>query len=138
MGPLSTPARNGTIGAMSGHRIRLTDDELFEITSALRARAAMRGAKRRTTLLRLADRLDDCSAGNPRLRLHGECVHGTALQVDCPQCVERILKYVPPEDPEEPPMSRRDRVAAVASLVAAIGGEVTVGRFEALRNTEVP
>jgi hypothetical protein len=59
----------GTIGLMGDHRIRLGDDDLQLIVSALRARAAMTSGAREHRLRRLAARLDEGGAGNPRWRL---------------------------------------------------------------------
>jgi antitoxin component of MazEF toxin-antitoxin module len=53
---------------MPDHRIRLDDEALELIVSALYARTAAVSPKRRTKLLRLAERLADCAPGNPRLR----------------------------------------------------------------------
>jgi hypothetical protein len=50
------------------HRVRLDDESLDLIVSALYARAAAVGAKRRLKLTRLAERLAEMAPGNPRLR----------------------------------------------------------------------
>ena len=54
---------------MSDHRIRLSDDDVSLIVSALRARAAMTTSLRRHRLERLAMRLAEGSRGNPKLIL---------------------------------------------------------------------
>jgi len=53
---------------MADHRIRLTDDDILLITSALRARAAMakEGTARRHRIERLATRLSEGVRGNPQ------------------------------------------------------------------------
>lgn len=61
----------GTIGVMSDHRIRLTDEDLALIVAALRARAAMTTGLRRHRIERLRGRLAECVRGNPKF-LHGE------------------------------------------------------------------
>lgn len=53
---------------MPDHRIRLDDEALELIVSALYARAAAVGKKRRLKITRLAERLAECAPGNPRLR----------------------------------------------------------------------
>lgn len=53
---------------MSDHRIRLTDEDLALIVSALRARAAMAGAIRRHRIDRLAVRIEQGLRGNPKWR----------------------------------------------------------------------
>lgn len=54
---------------MGDHRIRLSDDDLGLIVAALKARAAMAGPMRAHRITRLADRLGECSRGNPKLSL---------------------------------------------------------------------
>jgi hypothetical protein len=51
---------------MSDHRIRLTDEDILLIVSALRARAAMAGPMRRHRIERLAERLAEGQRGNPK------------------------------------------------------------------------
>jgi hypothetical protein len=51
---------------MSDHRVRLTDDDLALIVSALRARAAMTRGPRRHRVERLAARLAEGVRGNPK------------------------------------------------------------------------
>jgi len=104
--------RYGTIGPVSDHRIRLTDEDIAEITSALRARAAMRGAKRRTTMLRLADRLDEGMRGNPNFRLGGVCPHGELGAAGCLRCAERKSGYAAPANPAGQPTSPQAEQAA--------------------------
>lgn len=53
---------------MPDHRVRLSDEALDIIVSALYARAAAVSEKRRQKIVRLAERLAECSPGNPRLR----------------------------------------------------------------------
>lgn len=62
----SGAATYGTIGDMSDHRIRLTDDDIALIVAALTARAAMAGPMRRHRIERLADRLREGHRGNPK------------------------------------------------------------------------
>jgi len=59
----------GTIVGMSDHRLRLSDEDIALIVSALRARAAMTKGMRRHRVERLAERLADCERGNPKWRL---------------------------------------------------------------------
>lgn len=59
----------GTIALMSDRRIRLTDEDIALIVSALRARAAMTRGLRRHRIERLATRLDEGGRGNPKWRL---------------------------------------------------------------------
>lgn len=59
----------GTIALVSDHRIRLSDDDLGLIVSALRSRAAMTRGMRRHRVERLASRLSDLAPGNPRWRI---------------------------------------------------------------------
>lgn len=54
---------------MSDHRIRLTDDDVALIVSALRARAAMTSGARRHRIARLAARLAESAPGNPKFSL---------------------------------------------------------------------
>lgn len=54
---------------MGDRRIRLTDEDLALIVSALRARAAMTRGLRRHRVERLAARLDEGGRGNPKFRL---------------------------------------------------------------------
>lgn len=54
---------------MSEHRLRLTNDDLDLIVSALRARMAMTSGARRHRAERLAERLADIGRGNPKWRL---------------------------------------------------------------------
>jgi len=54
---------------MNDRRIRLTDDDIALIVSALRARAAMTRGLRAHRVARLADRLAEGGRGNPRWRL---------------------------------------------------------------------
>jgi hypothetical protein len=54
---------------MAEKRIRLTDDDIDLIVSALRARAAMTRSLRRHRIERLAERLADGRKGNPKWRL---------------------------------------------------------------------
>jgi hypothetical protein len=67
--PLSSPAAYGTIGLMSSHRVRLTDEDIDLIVAALKARAAMCRGLRRHRVERLAERLAEGGTGNPRWRL---------------------------------------------------------------------
>lgn len=61
------PTRHyGTIGGMSDHRIRLSDDDIALIVASLRARAAMCGPLRRHRIKRLAARLAEGQRGNPK------------------------------------------------------------------------
>jgi hypothetical protein len=54
---------------VSDHRIRLSDDDIALIVSALRARAAMTRGMRRHRVERLADRLAEGQRGNPKWRI---------------------------------------------------------------------
>lgn len=54
---------------MSDHRIRLSDEDIGLIVSALRARLAMAGPMRAHRIERLADRLAEGRPGNPKWRL---------------------------------------------------------------------
>lgn len=51
---------------MVDHRIRLTDEDILLIVSALNARAAMTRGLRRHRVERLARRLDEGLRGNPK------------------------------------------------------------------------
>ncbi len=51
------------------HRIRLSDDELARIVSALKARMAMRHGQSAVDDQRLIERLEECNPGNPAWRL---------------------------------------------------------------------
>lgn len=57
---------------MQDHRVRLSDDDIALIVSALRARAAMAGELRRHRIERLAARLAEGGRGNPKWRLNEE------------------------------------------------------------------
>jgi len=59
----------GTITLMSDHRIRLTDEDLALIISALRARRPMTRGMRAHRICRLETRLAEGLRGNPRWRL---------------------------------------------------------------------
>jgi hypothetical protein len=63
---------SGTIGLVSGHRIRLTDEEIAELVTCLQARAAMRTGVRLARVLSLIARLRDGQSGNPDWRLGAE------------------------------------------------------------------
>jgi len=65
--PIFVRSSNGTIGVVKDHRIRLTDEDITLIQSALRARAAMTTGLRRHRVERLAERLGQGSRGNPKL-----------------------------------------------------------------------
>jgi hypothetical protein len=54
---------------MADRRIRLTDEDLTLIVSALRARAAMTKGLRSHRVRRLAERLAEGGKGNPKWRL---------------------------------------------------------------------
>jgi hypothetical protein len=56
----------GTIGLMGDHRIRLTDDDITLIVSALTARLAMAGPIRAHRIKRLTNRLLEGVRGNPK------------------------------------------------------------------------
>ena len=69
--------------AMSSHRPRLTDDDLFLIIAALRARSAMASAKRRHRIERLVARLAEGVPGNPKWSLgEYEQTHEDELEDD--------------------------------------------------------
>ena len=57
---------------MADHRIRLGDEDIALIVAALHARAAMTRGPRRHRVERLADRLAECSPGNPKWLLDEE------------------------------------------------------------------
>lgn len=59
----------GTIGGVTDHRVRLTDDDVALIVSSLRARAAMTNGARRHRIERLASRLAEGGRGNPKFSL---------------------------------------------------------------------
>ena len=52
---------------MAEHRVRLTDEDVALIVSALRARTAGISGKRRRRTIWLAGRLENMSPGNPHL-----------------------------------------------------------------------
>jgi hypothetical protein len=54
---------------MAEKRVRLSEDDIDLIVSALRARAAMTRGLRRHRVERLAERLADGRKGNPKWRL---------------------------------------------------------------------
>lgn len=54
---------------MADHRIRLTDEDITLITSALASRWAGSGEERKIHIERLIARLSDGGAGNPSWRL---------------------------------------------------------------------
>ena len=54
---------------MSEHRVRLSDDDLDLIISALRARRAMTAGARQHRIERLEARLAERSRGNPKFSL---------------------------------------------------------------------
>jgi hypothetical protein len=76
------------------HRIRLTDEELSEITAALRARMSMRFDARRSRTIKLLARLEEGGVGNPNLRLYSACVHGVPLNVRCALCRDRASRVL--------------------------------------------
>ncbi len=65
--PIFVRSSNGTIGPMRDHRIRLTDEDIALIQSALRARSAMTTGLRKHRVERLIERLGQGSRGNPKL-----------------------------------------------------------------------
>ena len=67
--PIVLAMAYGTIVGMTDHRIRLTDDDVALIVSALRARAAMTSGARRHRIERLVARLAENSRGNPKFSL---------------------------------------------------------------------
>jgi hypothetical protein len=73
----------GTIGLMSTHRLRLTDEDIELIIRALTARAAMTKGLRRHRVMRLVDRLNERGPGNPKWRLGElEQTHEDELEAD--------------------------------------------------------
>jgi hypothetical protein len=66
---LPFPAGFGTIGPVGDHRIRLTDEDIALIASALTARLAMAGPVRAHRIKRLTNRLLEGVRGNPKWRL---------------------------------------------------------------------
>lgn len=81
--PLDIPAPQWYHWGMSDHRIRLSDDDLALIVSALKARAAMTSGLRRHRVERLASRLAEGSRGNPKLVLGElEQTHEDDLDLD--------------------------------------------------------
>jgi len=69
---LCTVEAYGTIGLVKDHRVRLTDDDIALIVSALKARAAMTTGLRRHRVERLANRLAEGQKGNPKWVLSDE------------------------------------------------------------------
>ena len=68
---------------MADHRIRLSDDDIMLIVSALRARAAMTRSLRRHRIERLASRLAEGVRGNPKWILgEDEQTHEDELDPD--------------------------------------------------------
>ena len=65
MGKFPTGAY-GTIVGMGDHRIRLSDDDIALIVSALRARRAMSQGMREHRIDRLIARLGEGKPGNPK------------------------------------------------------------------------
>jgi hypothetical protein len=70
-GALVVPMSTQPAGS-SDHRIRLSDADLDLIVAALRSRAAMTNGLRRHRVERLAERLAECSRGNPKWLLDEE------------------------------------------------------------------
>jgi hypothetical protein len=64
--PLWSRRAFGTIGHVSEHRVRLTDEDLEVILAALSARRAMYQGVRRHRLMRLFERLSEMTRGNPK------------------------------------------------------------------------
>lgn len=66
---------------MKDHRVRLDDHELALVVSALKARAAgLHSEDNRRAVKRLAERLEECSPGNPWMILGWlECYPGAEL-----------------------------------------------------------
>jgi hypothetical protein len=90
------------------HRIRLSDDDLGLLVSALAARRAMvRSVKGRAALDALLWRLDQCTPGNPHLLRGAACIHGVPLADRCDQCRERTAQYVGLASPGALPTSPR-------------------------------
>lgn len=71
---------NGTIGDVTDHRVRLTDQELDLIVSALSARLAAVGHGRRAAMESLITRLSEPTRGNP---MH---THGGVRRLRCDYC----------------------------------------------------
>ena len=68
---------------MGDRRIRLTDDDIALIVSALRARAAMTSGARAHRIRRLAERLGEGGIGNPQWRLGSDSqAHETQATAD--------------------------------------------------------
>jgi hypothetical protein len=128
---------NGTIGGVSDHRIRLTDEELAIITVALRARLAMRHGARAEAEYVLCVRLEECARGNPRLKLgKPTCVHGVAMADRCAQCRARTVRHVTPASQEARPTSQR---GVREEGLARLAGDVlrsAYARYDKLPNTE--
>jgi hypothetical protein len=59
----------GTIGLVTDHRVRLTDEDLELIVAALRARRAMTRGLRGHRVTRLIERLESTERGNPKWRI---------------------------------------------------------------------
>lgn len=57
---------------MKDHRIRLTDQQLSLVVSALRARLAMQRGARRLASAQLIERLEEGGRGNPAFRFSWE------------------------------------------------------------------
>lgn len=57
---------------MATHRVRLTDEQLSLVVSALRARIAMQTGARRLASARLIERLEEGGQGNPGWRFGWE------------------------------------------------------------------
>jgi hypothetical protein len=62
----------GTIGSVSDHRVRLTDEDLDLICACLAARLAMAGPARARAIRKLGLRLADTAPGNPAWRFGDE------------------------------------------------------------------
>jgi hypothetical protein len=70
---------------MSDHRVRLTDEDIALIVSALKARAAMTRGTRRHRVERLASRLAEGVRGNPKFILgEYEQTHESELENENP------------------------------------------------------
>jgi len=78
---------------MKDHRIRLTDDDIALIVSALRARAGMAGAERLDRCARLVERLTEGARGNPQFRAP-RCIHDVPLTLPCVRCQKRGASLV--------------------------------------------
>jgi ribosomal protein L44E len=94
---------------MKQHRIRLDDDDIALIVSALRSRAGMAGAERLDRCARLVERLTEGSRGNPKFRTP-RCIHDVPLELPCARCrkrnsslvssqQQRIAESAPPANP---------------------------------------